>query len=93
MSIHLMIALHKKLPVEQFEKPDSVESMKVCLASHGLASSACPQTYNEFFLEGKYPDPCDLHGAGKAKNTNMMHIFGTQDKQEKKTPIKKRLTF
>jgi penicillin-binding protein 1A len=87
------IALHKKLPVEYFEKPDGVVSMKVCLESHGLACGACPQTYNEYFLANKLPDPCDMHGAGKAKNTNMMKIFGPQEKEEKKTPIKKRLSF
>jgi penicillin-binding protein 1A len=87
------IALHKKLPVENFEKPDGVVSMKVCLESHKLASPACPQTYNEFFIEGKLPEPCDMHGLGKAKKTNMMQIFGPQEKQEKQVPAKKRLSF
>jgi penicillin-binding protein 1A len=88
-----MIALHKKLPVEQFEKPDGVVSQKVCLASHKLASGACPQTYNEFFLADKMPEPCDMHGAGRAKKTDVMQFYDTQEKQEKTVPVKKRLSF
>ncbi len=88
-----MIALHKKLPVEQFEKPDGVVSMKVCLASHKLASSACPQTYAELFIADKLPEPCDMHGAGRAKKADMMQYFGPQDQQEKTVPVKKRLSF
>ena len=88
-----MIALHKKSPVEHFEKPEGVVSMKICLASHKLASSACPQTYNEVFLADNVPEPCDLHGAGRVKKSNMMHLFGPQEKQEKIAPTKKRLSF
>ena len=86
-------ALHRKLPIEQFEQPDSIISAKVCNLSHKLASPSCPDTYNEIFIEGKLPEPCDMHGAGKAKATNMIQLFGPQEKQDKKVPTKKRLSF
>jgi penicillin-binding protein 1A len=88
-----MIALHKKIPVVDFEKPDGIVSMKVCLASHKLACNACPQTYNEFFIADKLPEPCDMHGAGRAKKSDVMQFFGPQEKQEKSVPAKKRLSF
>jgi penicillin-binding protein 1A len=88
-----MIALHKKIPVADFEKPDGVVSMKVCLASHKLACNACPQTYSEVFIADKLPEPCDLHGAGRAKKADMMQYFGPQEQQDKSVPVKKRLSF
>jgi hypothetical protein len=70
-----------------------VVSAKICAASHKLASSACPVTADEYFLEGKLPEPCDMHGAGKSKSANLMKLFGPQEKQETKVPAKKRLAF
>ena len=88
-----MIALHKKLPVENFEKPDSVFMGKVCSASHKPAVTGCPQTFEDYFILGKLPDACDLHGPGKAKKTTSAKLFGPQEKHESKVPVKKRLTF
>jgi penicillin-binding protein 1A len=89
-----MIALHKKLPVEYFQKPDSgVVSLRICGESHLIANSSCPNVYNEVFLTKTVPDPCDLHGAGKTKKTSMMKLFGPQEKQQNNTPVRKRLTF
>jgi penicillin-binding protein 1A len=91
--VNAMTALHRKLPIEQFEKPDSIVSARVCNLSHKLAGPSCPDVYDEYFLPGKLPDPCDMHGAGKIKKTNIMQLFGPQEKEQKKTPVKKRLTF
>jgi membrane carboxypeptidase/penicillin-binding protein len=88
-----MIALHKKLPIENFERPDSVISGKVCAVSHMPAQPSCPQTFDDLFILGKLPAPCDVHGPGKTKKSNMMKLFGPQEKHETKVPAKKRLTF
>jgi penicillin-binding protein 1A len=88
-----MMALHKKLPIENFERPDSVVSEKVCAVSHKPAQPSCPQTFDDWFILGKLPAPCDVHGPGKTKKSNMMKLFGPQEKQETKMPAKKRLTF
>ncbi len=88
-----MIALHKKLPIENFERPDSVVNEKVCAVSHKPAVAACPQTYDDIFILGKLPDPCDMHGPGKTKKSNIMKLFGPEEKHEAKVPAKKRLTF
>jgi penicillin-binding protein 1A len=91
--VKAMTALHRKMPIEEFAKPDSIVTARVCTASHKLACSSCPDAYDEVFIMGKLPDPCDMHGAGKAKRTNVMQLFGPREKQQPKTPIKKRLTF
>lgn len=88
-----MIALHKKLPIENFERPDSVITAKVCALSNKPAVAGCPQTYDDYFLLGKLPEPCDIHGQGKSKKSNMMKLFGPQEKHETKVTVKKRLTF
>jgi penicillin-binding protein 1A len=90
--VKAMIALHKKVPVQNFEKPDSVVSEKVCSVSHKIATSSCPQSYDEVFLLGKLPETCDMHGPGRAKSSNIMNMFGPKE-QETKVPPKKRLMF
>jgi membrane carboxypeptidase/penicillin-binding protein len=88
-----MMALHKKLPIEYFEKPDSVVNEKVCAVSHKLAGPSCPQTFEDCFIVGRFPDVCDVHGIGKSKKPNTAKLFGPQEKHESKMPVKKRLTF
>jgi penicillin-binding protein 1A len=88
-----MAALHKKLPIENFEKPDSVVTEKVCAVSHKPAVTGCPQTFDDYFILGKFPEHCDLHGPGKSKKSNIAKLFGPQEKHESKVPVKKRLTF
>jgi penicillin-binding protein 1A len=91
--VKAMIALHRKLPVENFEIPDSIVSEKVCPISHKLASPYCPQPYDEYFIEGQMPDKCDMHGPGKVKTENITNMFGPKDKTEVKGTAKKRLMF
>jgi penicillin-binding protein 1A len=90
--VKAMIALHKKVPVEDFEKPDSVVNAKVCTISHKIATPYCPQSSDEVFLLGKLPETCDMHGPGRAKSSNIMNMFGPKE-QETKVPPKKRLMF
>ncbi len=91
--VKAMIALHRNVPVENFEKPDSVVSEKVCPVSHKIATAYCPQPYDEYFIEGKLPDQCDMHGPGKTKSANITNMFGPKENQDEKVPPKKRLMF
>jgi penicillin-binding protein 1A len=91
--VKAMIALHRTLPVEKFEKPDSIVSEKVCSVSHKIATPYCPQPYDEYFIEGKSPDQCDMHGPGRVKSSNITNMFGPKEKTENKTTGKKRLMF
>lgn len=91
--VKAMIALHRKLKPENFDRPDGIVNLKVCPVSHKIATPYCPRPYDEYFIEGKQPEECDMHGPGKAKNTDMMNMFGPKEKQEQKVPPKKRLMF
>jgi penicillin-binding protein 1A len=90
--VKAMIALHKKVPVQYFEKPDSVISARVCSISHKLATPYCPQPSDEYFIKGKLPETCDMHGPGRAKSTTIMNMFGPKTQETKVSP-KKRLMF
>lgn len=90
--VKAMIGLHKNVPVQDFEKPDSVINVKVCSVSRKLATGYCPQSFDEVFIEGKQPEPCDMHGPNKAKSSAIMNMFGPKE-QETKVPPKKRLMF
>ena len=88
-----MIALHRNLPEMRFEKPDSVVSEKVCSISHKIATAYCPQSYDEYFILGKQPETCDMHGPQKARSTDIMNMFGPKQPEETKVPPKKRVMF
>jgi penicillin-binding protein 1A len=90
--VKAMIALHKKVPVENFDKPDSVVSAKVCSISHKIATAYCPQSYDEVFIQGDLPESCDMHGPGRTKSESIMNMFGPRE-QETKVPPKKRLMY
>jgi penicillin-binding protein 1A len=90
--VKAMIALHKKLPVEYFARPEGIVNAKVCTISHKIATSYCPQSYDEFFVQGKLPETCDMHGPGRVKSSNIMNMFGPKP-QDSKVPPKKRLMF
>ncbi|HUI91548.1 MAG TPA: PBP1A family penicillin-binding protein [Chitinivibrionales bacterium] len=91
--VKAMIALHRNIKPENFEKPDSIVSLKICPVSHKVATPYCPQPYDECFIEGTQPGDCDMHGPGKVKNADMMNMFGPKEKAQEKVPPKKRLMF
>jgi penicillin-binding protein 1A len=91
--VKTMIALHRKIKPEEFARPDSVINLKVCPLSHKIALQYCPQSYDEYFVEGKQPEECDMHGPGKTKSANIMNMFGPNETQDTKVPPKKRLMF
>jgi penicillin-binding protein 1A len=91
--VKAMIALHRHIKPEGFDKPDSIVTLKVCPVSHKIATPYCPQPYDEYFVEGKQPGECDMHGPGKTKSSNTTNMFGPNEKQEQKVSPKKRLMF
>ena len=56
-----MKSIHKSLEVKQFEKPDSIVSVKICRASGKKATDSCKDTYTEIFNKDSIPDECDGH--------------------------------
>jgi penicillin-binding protein 1A len=91
--VKAMIALHRKIKPENFERPAGIVTEKICPVSHKTATPYCPQPYDEVFLEGQTPEQCDLHGPGKAKAGSVTNMFGSKQKAEENVPGKKRLMF
>ena len=68
-----MKSIHKSLEVKQFEKPDSIVSVKICRASGKKATDSCKDTYTEIFNKDSIPDECDGHKTVKiCKETNKL---------------------
>ena len=62
-----------------FEAPDGVLQVTIDPQSGELASSACPQSVQEYFIAGSEPTlVCDLHGphAASAQGGWLSHLFG-----------------
>lgn len=57
----VMKQVHKKLDNKRFTKPDGVVTARVCRNSGKLATSACKNTYTEYFAKGTVPKACDGH--------------------------------
>jgi penicillin-binding protein 1A len=94
--VKTMKALHRNLPVEEFRQPDGIVLQHICSKSNKLASASCPVTYDDYFIEGKLPSRCDLHGSeSRGKSKTMMRLFGTEKtgKNDDKTKRKKQLMF
>ena len=67
-----------KNPVD-FDPPDGVIQETIDPQSGQLASSACPQSVQEYFIAGSEPTQvCDLHGphAATAQGGWLSHLFG-----------------
>ena len=79
-----MKSIHKSLEVKQFEKPDSIVSVKICRASGKKATDSCRDTYTEIFNKDSIPDECDGHKTVKiCKETNKLATEFCPDVEEK----------
>ncbi|NLD99321.1 MAG: hypothetical protein GX640_05555, partial [Fibrobacter sp.] len=88
--VKTMSALHKKLPVKDFERPAGIKTEAVCSESHLFATPACPKSENEFFYSETQLQSCDIHGSER-KNQNMMKVFAApQGDKSKKDDSKKK---
>jgi penicillin-binding protein 1A len=60
-----MIAAHDSLPIMDFEEPDGIAHLDVCLESGEIATDRCLEVRNEVFIEGNQPTAtCHLHPSG-----------------------------
>lgn len=58
---NIMKNVHKNLEKKRFTKPDGVVTATVCKDSGKIATSACTNTYTEYFAKGNVPKECDGH--------------------------------
>jgi penicillin-binding protein 1A len=57
-----MIAAHDSLPIMEFEEPDGLVHLDVCLESGELATDRCVEVRNEVFTEESQPSgTCTVH--------------------------------
>ncbi|MCC6963044.1 MAG: PBP1A family penicillin-binding protein [candidate division Zixibacteria bacterium] len=57
-----MIAAHENLPVEDFPEPPGIVHLAVCPQSGKLATSGCPNMYDEVFLQNqRIEEYCPIH--------------------------------
>jgi penicillin-binding protein 1A len=85
-----MIALHKNLPVEDFEMPEGIKSEKLCTESYLIATRNCPSTKIDYFLKETVVDTCTLHGSGRKGKVIRKDLFGSASKAETKQVKKKK---
>ena len=60
---NVMKNVHANIPGKRLEKPGNVVSATVCRASGKCATSACKDTYTEYFVEGAVPGKCEGHNS------------------------------
>jgi len=73
-----MAGLHRSLPVEYFHPADGVVMRRVCSQSHKIAREECPKYYDEYFIDGVFPDSCTQHGSGSAlRGKSIFKRFGS----------------
>ncbi len=87
--VKTMLALHKKLPVKDFDMPEGIKTETICSESHLIANKSCPKGVAEYFFKESELDSCDTHGASAKTSGNMMKLFGTS-KNIKKPDVKKK---
>jgi penicillin-binding protein 1A len=49
------------MPLEYFQKPESVLGITICNETKKEATEFCPETYVEYFTQKTRPDKCDVH--------------------------------
>jgi len=84
----VMKSLHRNLPEENFTYGGGLETREVCKVSHGLAGLYCPNPYNEMFILGVLPEPCEIHSINTRRDTsNVLNFFGTQSPQKQSSGL------
>ncbi len=75
---------------QPFTPPDGVMEATVDPQSGQLATASCPQTQNEYFVEGSQPtEYCQLHGGHAAESTPgswLSRLFGKGDNSSPPAP-------
>lgn len=91
--VRSMLTLHRNLPVKNFTKPDSVVSISICTISSKVATAACPQISDNYFIEGSIPNGCDIHGAAKESSNSVTNPFGNTKAKTTPHTTKRPLMF
>lgn len=93
--VETMKKLHRDLPVEIFQQPEGIVTMRVCGKTNLMARRYCPDVYDEVFNENILPDSCNVHVIKRIqKSEDVIEIFGSQKEQTpEKANKKKRLIF
>jgi penicillin-binding protein 1A len=71
-----MVALHRTLPIAQFQRPEGIIDMDLCSESHKVATMYCPARRQEVFKDGTVVDTCDIHGPRRRPEENLHQLFG-----------------
>ena len=61
----VMKSVNQNLEKKLFDKPSNVVTAKVCRTSGKCATSACTNTFTEYFVEGTVPGKCEGHNSFK----------------------------
>jgi penicillin-binding protein 1A len=85
-----MIALHRNLPVEDFEMPSGIKKETICAKSSLIATRNCPETRTDYFLEDAVIDTCTVHLPGKKGKTGRKDLSGATSKSDGKQVKKKK---
>lgn len=68
---NVMARIHTGLKSATFSRPKTIQSYVVCAETGKKATTACPNTYTEYFLKGTVPDLCKKHiGSEFKQNSN-----------------------
>lgn len=84
--VKTMLPAHKGLPVRDFAIPEGIKTEPLCSESHLFATNKCPKKVFEYFYGDAAIDTCNVHGAGRMQDGNMMKLFSTQQKEKKSAP-------
>ena len=58
---NVMTRIHSGMQSARFEMPKNIEAAMICRQSGKRATTACQDTYKEYFVKGTIPDDCDIH--------------------------------
>lgn len=62
MTANIMQFAHKDLPESRYVEPAGISHRTICKASGMTASPGCTDVYDEIFVTGTEPGPCNVHG-------------------------------
>ena len=83
---NVMIKIHKGLDAKKFTKPYSIKELTICSQTGYLATTACANTYKEYFLKSNIPTICPAHSglllddikSSQTKNTIVNYTIDSQ---------------
>jgi membrane carboxypeptidase/penicillin-binding protein len=88
--VPIMVALHEKLPVRDFDVPEGIRNANTCDLSHLIATRWCPKIRPEHFLKESVVDTCTLHGPGRMTARVRSEFSSTRSGPPSKQTVKKK---